>query len=1239
MEGVIIMKHQFRKFLSLLVAVILAFGASIGSPISVKADVASVDVASADVTSVDVASVDVASVDEASVDVASVDEASASFPNIYPADKIIKMSDGEVKLRVDALIASMTEDELYSMLRFGSSGENSRGYGTGFVKGVPRLGVPVIRMWDGPKGVISNSTLETSSPSSELALASSFSPELSYKYGQLTGRDNKATAGNVQLGVQLDITRTPLFMRSRDSLGEDPYLSGVLGSQLSAGVESENVISTLKHLSAYTGMFHHPILVGMGAYIPGLVISQNQDNSIVDDQTLHEIYLAPYKRIIEDGNSSGVMSSFNKINGVPAAVNTYLLKDILRDMWGFKGAVMTDWGAGYDVLTYDNVPGSSSGDPKGGGVSVHRGNDIETNSNYNTKANIATLVDNGGLTQEEAGASVENAVRNTLTAMGRVGYLGLVVVGNDGKAVADPNPPASIEIPELTGADRAALMEADDVIALESAIIGAVLLKNDDNALPLKPADDVAVIGITGHYTLTGHYAESSFGWLQSMASPYENLVDILGASKLESAIGNDIEGKKIPDEYLFVENPIEDDPASSSMALVDALTDANGVTLAITGGETKIISNVELTTGTIGGKVNRTFKNSADGTALTNGTAATITTYLAPPDTGRYGLKLSGIGANVTNAIITVAEGTDIRLSGGTSGGTGFQDANAGWPTGNLVCTAEGMNISGAFAYADLEAGHAYKITVAATANSAAKDMQLRLTWLPPGQAEANKQAAIKAAEDNSKVVVFVHDLANGDKPGAVMTTFHRSTLDLDAGQLELLNSVIGAAKAKGNQVIVVTNIGSPITMDWVDSVDAVLNMWLPGQAGGKATAQLLTGAANPSGKLPITFPKDKNDTELGLISELYKGSAEDMEKAWNNLKEGIFCGYRWYDKQGIQPLFAFGHGLSYTSFVYSDLAVTETAGTECGFDVKFNVKNSGSVAGSEVAQLYLGKAANVPSGIQMAEKQLAGFKRIEDLAPGETREVTIKIDRQSLSYWDKDKPLITRADGTKDKYIVAAGLRDILVGPASDDIRLTKNVNVNVIDEPITTLEAPALVIENQSGSTMRRINVHHPEITPENNTARRIAVRYTRDGSEPTLTTGTNVSIQFSGGMSYALISPVRAGESYTVALFLDGERSEIAKTTIAPLPPILPESGIYRSEDFGSTVAIEPNTNVLVDVNGNVNIYEPSAATDFNLYYEYAAVTVSAADRVDMLNGTYDPPGSRIQRRPARSIRPH
>lgn len=893
-------------------------------------------------------------------------------PEIYPKEALEDIGASEVKRKVDALLAAMTEEEMYAMLGGSHSEASARGYGTGYVGGVPRLGVPVLRMWDGPKGVIGDGNMTTTSPASELALAASFSEDLAYRYGQMTGKENRATGGNVQLGVQIDNVRSPFFTRGRDSLGEDAYLTSVLGDALSAGVQSEHVISTLKHFAGYSSQF------------------DSQDSVEIDEQTLFEVYLAPYEYILRRNHASAIMTAYNKINGIQVSENAWLLKTILRDMWGFDGLVTVDWGANHTLTT-------------------HLGMDLEMGTiQENSRENIEAAIAEGTMDYED----VVTAVRHVLTAMGEAGYLGLVQVKEDGTAAEDPDPVDTIELEILEGEKRLKLLEEDDALAVESAVKGAVLLKNENDALPLDKEDDIAMIGLLSEHTMN-YYSESSYGWLEKMTGAYESMREILGENASITAwTGLDVIGEPIAGECLYTSQDCTEQGV--------LVTKEEGVSR---------VEEIRMTVGTKDGAANRTWKNAEDGNALEYGDQITMTAYLKAPESGLYEFAFLKIGGT---AGATLETEEPISISGsGTS---------ARWPSTGVIPTDEGMDIPKETTQVWLEKDEVYKITVEAFAESRTKDLQLSLNWFRPGQRQKLYEEALEAARSHEKIVYFAYDIGSGESSNTDRAASkNRATLELAQDQKTLLEDIIEIAKEENHEVIVVLNTALPVSMDWLDGVDAVLEMWLAGQSAGKATAQLLTGLENPSGKLPITFPKSRDDTQFGDYEENYNRenvNTIDYKKGG----EGIFYGYRWYDRTGIEPLFPFGYGLSYAEFTYSDLEIEKESD---GYLVTFTVKNVGEVTGTEIAQVYLGPA-QVPDGIQMADYQLAAFARVEELAPGESRNVTVKVEARRLCYWDASQ---ATSEG-EEKWTLAEGERVFYVGASSDQLLLSQNVNVEDID-----------------------------------------------------------------------------------------------------------------------------------------------------------------------------------------------
>jgi beta-glucosidase len=202
---------------------------------------------------------------------------------------------------------------------------------------------------------------------------------------------------------------------------------------------------------------------------------------------------------------------------------------------------------------------------------------------------------------------------------------------------------------------------------------------------------------------------------------------------------------------------------------------------------------------------------------------------------------------------------------------------------------------------------------------------------------------------------------------------------------------------------------------MPWVDQVPAIVEAWLPGQEGALAVADVLFGKINPSGKLPVSFPKRIEDSPSYLFFPGFRDA---------NYGESIFMGYRYYDKKQVEPLFAFGHGLSYTQFAYSNLRLPETNRIGQGMTVSVDIKNVGAHAGAEVAQLYV---ADQQCREMCPVRELKGFARVE-LQPGETRTVTLSLDARAFAHYD----------AYSEAWLTTPGKYAVSLGSSSRDLRL---------------------------------------------------------------------------------------------------------------------------------------------------------------------------------------------------------
>jgi beta-glucosidase len=255
------------------------------------------------------------------------------------------------------------------------------------------------------------------------------------------------------------------------------------------------------------------------------------------------------------------------------------------------------------------------------------------------------------------------------------------------------------------------------------------------------------------------------------------------------------------------------------------------------------------------------------------------------------------------------------------------------------------------------------------------------------------------------------------------------------DANMLHDQNRMIAELAPVNPRTVVVLKDSNPVLMPWIDAVPAVLEVWNQGTEDGHVVADLLLGVANPSGKVPTTYPRSWEDTPFAGHPERYPGTDEGEGYPVLRYSEGLQIGYRWYQAQGIEPLFAFGHGLSYTTFDVADLAVsaTRTDGT-APLSVEVWLTNTGDVAGAEVVQVYL----ELPEAAHEPPRRLVGFAKVR-LDPGEQRRVGIVVDptatNHPLSVWD---------DGVHD-FVVLPGDHTFHVGTSSVDTPLTATVRVD--------------------------------------------------------------------------------------------------------------------------------------------------------------------------------------------------
>ncbi|MEU7577136.1 glycoside hydrolase family 3 C-terminal domain-containing protein [Streptomyces sp. NPDC041068] len=774
----------------------------------------------------------------------------------------------------------------------------------GYLPGVARLGIPELRLSDGPAGVNVATSATGLPPVSTLGAA--FNPELARAYGAVMGREGRTLGQDVLLAPQIELSRTPFFSRNKDQSGEDPYLNALIGAAQVEGVQARGMLAQAKHFLANNQRLHE-------------FDRERPDNSydfVVDDRTLHELYLPAFEAVVRAGCAS-VMSAYNHLNGPWNSENHTALTDILRGELGFEGLVTSDWGAthttaaleaGLDMQMWD---GSHFGEP------------------------LKRAIEDGAVPL----CAVDTAVSRILGQYDAFGML-------DGTRV-----PARGRIDVEEGAR----------VAREVAVQGAVLLTND-GGLPLSPAAlrGLALIGPTAAQVAVSVSGERAYGFEDRMVGPLDALRRTTGR-KIAYEVGVDLTGTAVP-----------------ASAFPDGLARKGGGT---------------------DGKVDFTGDK-----ALPIGTAVEWTGTFVPPATGEYALNIQGRGAAVSLSL----DGEELATA------SGVRDSfTRKWSS--IVPTTDGLD-NGRAAPRKLTEGRAHRITVKATGWDTSVvgrlPVQVRFAWVTPRQRAARIDAAARLARRVHTPVVFA---CNGEG-GALGGSGDLTTLALPAHQDEL----IAAVAAANPRTVVVLNTKGPVTMPWRRSVGTVLHAGYVGQEGGWSTADLLLGRANPSGKSVVTWPKKEADhpTLDPAHPERYYGVDKTV-----TYSEGVFTGYRGFDKAGTVPLFPFGHGLSYTEFGYSGLTVRR-AGQ--GYEVSFTVTNQGRRTGTEVPQIYVGPPRH--ADVEMPVRTLAAFDRVE-LRPGRSRRITVKVAERQLSYWDTGRA----------RWVRPKGRRAVYVGSSSRDIRLT--------------------------------------------------------------------------------------------------------------------------------------------------------------------------------------------------------
>lgn len=840
------------------------------------------------------------------------------------------------------------------------------GIGGWDIKPLTQYGIPQIHGTDGGIGVRYTSegndqgVVYPSGPN----LAATWNPRRAIDLGRALGYDTATGGYQFVTGPGITLYRMPYGGRAFEYLsGEDPFLGASLAPAVINGIQSRGVWANAKHYAANDQES-----------------SRFKLNQHMSERVLREMSLPAYESASKNSKVAMMMCSFQKINGEYACENKHLLSEILKGEWGFKGLVQSDYNA-----IVNGLPAAQAGA------------DLDMMGYQMNSSVLKPHLDSGELSS----ATIDDKVRRILKQI----YL----YKFDSKAPLTTHNMNS---------------STSNKVALNAAREGIVLLKNQDNLLPLdkQKVKKIAVVGNLAKYSpptgfgsanvMAAHYVSQLSGLQQIAPNAKVEFIDGLSLDPTTTVwsstntAGNEVQGLKA--EYFSNANWTGDAAVTRTEKHID-LDWANDTDLPFESntGTSDPYSNKGSTSGELNGD--------------TSSTSIRYTGKITPTQSGEQVFKVRADGA--------------IRL----------------WIDGKKVIdNGEGNPIPGnsipptipEFAKVNLEAGKSYDVKLEYSRRAGYLSTMGGLVGVQMSWASLNAPQDLSAYD---AVVVAVGNSNEYEGEG-----FDHS-FDLPEYQNQLIQSI---AKVNPNTVVTMYG-GTGLKMsDWIDQVPAALHAFYPGQNGGQALAEILFGKVNPSGKLPISIERNIEDNP---VYASFPKFANDNSLEEMDYKDDLFLGYRGYEKKGIKPLYPFGYGLSYTTFGYSNIKVTPgVVVANAPIKVSFDLTNTGKVGGSEVAQLYVGQQN---PKVERAIKELKGYKKVF-LNPGESKRVTIELNDRSLAYFDEKSK----------QWIVDADSFNLSVGASSQDIRLNAKVTNSFRQELSTTTSNP--LPRSALNSTLREL-----------------------------------------------------------------------------------------------------------------------------------------------------------------------
>ena len=792
--------------------------------------------------------------------------------------------------RVDDLISRMTIEEKVSQMM-------------NVAPAIPRLNIPQYDWWNEALHGVAASGIATVFPQA-IGLGATFDPPLINRVATVISEEARAKYHEAQRrgnynrfygltfwSPNINIFRDPRWGRGQETYGEDPYLTSRLGVEFVKGLQGNDpkylkVVSTPKHFAVHSGP--EP--------------ERHRFDATASERDLRETYLPAFRATIMEARAESVMCAYNRINGEPACANTHLLDDLLRGEWGFKGYVVSDCGAIDDIYRRHNFVKTPE---EASAIAVKKGTDLECGDTYKALVNA---VKQGQIAEAE----IDQALKRLFEARFRLGMF---------------DPPEMVPYAKIPFSANDS--EAHRQLSLETARESIVLLKNDNNTLPLrKDLKSIAVIGpnadnvqvLLGNYNGQPSRATTPLAGIRAHVSSNTKVLHTVGATLSEVNV--------VPVPATLLRGPQGERGLRAEYFANKTLSGPPALQ--------RVDETVDFDWG---------MSNPAPGLPADD-FSARWTGKLTPTVSGKY--QLGAIAD----------DGARIYLDGKLIA----EDWTDHAPT---TITGE----------VNLEAGKTYDVKLEYYESRIGA--VARFVWQPPViNPGAPYAEAVRIAKEADTVVLVLG--ISSQLEGEEMTVREpgflggdRTSIDLPKRQQDLLEAVA----ATGKPIVVVLLSGSALGVNWANEhVNAIVQAWYPGEEGGTAIADVLFGDYNPGGRLPVTFYK----------------SVDQLPPFENYAMDGRT--YRFFKGE---PLYPFGHGLSYTTFKYSDLKVSASVGPTDGVKVSAQVENSGKRDGDEVVQLYL---TDLQASVRVPIRSLAAIERVH-LKAGEKRVVSFKIDPRQLA------------------------------------------------------------------------------------------------------------------------------------------------------------------------------------------------------------------------------------------------